>query len=165
MPRRRNAPFGLLLENMQNVNGLWEPHGIDRSERISPEVGNNLQHTWCNTFQWLISGFAFSGILPPWTRSNANPISSLTSSGSSRSTSNESPTKGSGWPHRSGCHAQLYNMLVLAYCQRGQVGRPRKASVPVHAVTWGECMDPGLSRVLWPLSRQGRGHFTTQRFS
>ena len=41
MPRRRDAPFGLLLENMQNVNGLWEPHGIDGPERIAPEVGNN----------------------------------------------------------------------------------------------------------------------------
>jgi serine phosphatase RsbU (regulator of sigma subunit) len=38
MPRRRNAPFGLLLENMQNVNGLWEPHGIDGSDREQTNI-------------------------------------------------------------------------------------------------------------------------------
>src|ERR1700693_413686 len=92
MRRRRDAPFGLLLEHMQNVNGLWETHGIDGPERIGPEVRDNLQHARCNTFQ----GIAFSGVLPLWTRSNANPISALTPSGSSRSTSSESPTKRTG---------------------------------------------------------------------
>jgi hypothetical protein len=53
MLRCRDAPFGLLLENMQNVNGLWEPHRIDGPERIAPEVGNNLQDARRNTFQGL----------------------------------------------------------------------------------------------------------------
>jgi hypothetical protein len=51
--RRRDAPFGLLLKHMQDVNGLWEPHVIDGPERIAPEVGNNLQDARRNTFQWI----------------------------------------------------------------------------------------------------------------
>jgi hypothetical protein len=41
-------------------------------------------------------GFAFSGIVPLWTRSNANPISSCTSSGNSRNTSRELPMNCTG---------------------------------------------------------------------
>lgn len=94
---------------MQNVNCLWEPHGIDGPERISPEVGNNLQHPGAIPFR----GFAFSGILPLWTRSNAKPIWSLTSSGSSRKTFSESPMKRSGLIEVA-VMFRFKNMLVLA---------------------------------------------------
>src|SRR5580658_10393718 len=112
MLRCRDAAFGLLLEHVQNVNGLWKPHRIDSPERISPEVRNNLQHARCNTLQ----GLGVFRHLALWTRSNANPTSSLTSSGSSRSTSSESPMNLSGLIEGT-IMVHLYDMLVLAYCQ------------------------------------------------
>ena len=51
MLRCRDAPFGLLLEHVQDVIALGTSLYIHGDERATFEVGLNLQHARRNTFQ------------------------------------------------------------------------------------------------------------------
>src|SRR5258707_3243425 len=107
-----DAPFGLLLEHVQDVNRSREPHCIYTALNVPPLKSDTISST---PSAIPFRGFAFTGILPCWTRVNANPISLLTSFGSSRSISRESPMNRTGLIEVA-VMSSVYNMLIVAYC-------------------------------------------------
>jgi hypothetical protein len=83
----------LLLERVQHIYDLFEPHRVYRPLSVAIEILDNFEHTGADSSPGLGGGM-FSAELG---QAHAFPISSLTSSGNVKKSRFEDPTQWSGF--------------------------------------------------------------------